>query len=508
MPTRRTLLKWSAVAAATTLIPAGGLAGYVWSTAAVSNVGRVRFARPLAIPPLAGSRRTAAGTREFPLRLAEGHSELLPGHRATTWGVNGPHLGPTLRIGRGEVMSPTVTNDLPESTTLHWHGMELPAEADGGPHQMISPGQEWRPSWRVDQPAATLWYHPHPHGRTKEHVYRGVAGMLLVDDPDADLTGVPRDYGIDDIPLVIQDKNFTEDGQLDLDGIAFGGINITGLLGREILVNGTWGPYLEVRAERTRLRILNASNARVYDLAFEDGRRFAVIAGDCGLLPAPAETARLLLSPGERAEIVVEMTPGETVRLRSLAPELSGNPLYDRLAGGADEFEILEVRAAEQLRPSPPLPARLPAAPDIPDPESGREPRLFRLGHFLIDGDAMDMDHIDAVVRIGSSEIWEVRNGVGVPHNFHIHNAAFEILDIDGAAPDSWLARQEGHGLHAGRRHREVEGRVRAVRGRRSPVHVPLPPPLARGRGNDGAVPRRRRAQPGAARTAASTLAP
>jgi FtsP/CotA-like multicopper oxidase with cupredoxin domain len=96
-----------------------------------------------------------------------------------------------------------VTNDLLEPTTIHWHGMHLPAAADGGPHQLIERGAAWAPSWTIDQPAATLWYHPHPHGVTDQHVYRGLAGLFLVDDPQASGLPLPNRYGVDDIPVVV-----------------------------------------------------------------------------------------------------------------------------------------------------------------------------------------------------------------------------------------------------------------------------------------------------------------
>nr|WP_199561857.1 multicopper oxidase domain-containing protein [Micromonospora deserti] len=305
-------------------LPAAGMAGYVWSTAYRSNVGQVSFDRPLAIPPLARGVRDAHGRLRVDLRLQTGQTELLPGKRADTWGVNGSYLGPTVRVSRGDTLAPVVRNELPEATTLHWHGMELPAEFDGGPHRMIQPGAVWQPAWRVDQPAATLWFHPHPHGRAKEHVYRGVAGLLYVDDGAAEGL-LPSEYGVDDIPLIVQDKDFTPEGRLDHANIAFGGFAVTGLLGSEILVNGVWGPVLDVRTERVRLRVLNASNARIYDLVLGGGRDFHVVAGDNGLLPAPVRVDHLRLSPGERAELLVELRPGERVRLRSRPPELGAN---------------------------------------------------------------------------------------------------------------------------------------------------------------------------------------
>ena len=143
---------------------------------------QVAFETPLAIPPLAPSRLAADGTRVFDLTAQDGTTEFRPGVQTRTWGFNGDYLGPTLRASRGEQIAAEVTNGLDEPTSVHWHGMRLPAEMDGGPHQEVAPGQTWRPTWRIDQPAGTLWYHPHPHGATEKHVYRGLAGMFIIDD--------------------------------------------------------------------------------------------------------------------------------------------------------------------------------------------------------------------------------------------------------------------------------------------------------------------------------------
>ncbi|MEH0938824.1 multicopper oxidase family protein [Micromonospora psammae] len=433
MTSRRRFLRLAGLAGLATVVPAGALAGHVWVTAGRGNVGRVRFERPLAVPPVATPRRDAAGRTVHELALRAGTTELLPGRSTPTWGANGSYLGPTLRMRRGDVVAPRVRNDLPEATTLHWHGMELPAVADGGPHQLVPPGGTWQPSWRIDQPAATLWYHPHPHGSTRHHVHRGLAGMILVDDDRA--TGLlPERYGVDDIPLVLQDRTVTDDGGTDTDGIDFGGTDIVGLLGRDVFVNGTWGPVLRVTTQRIRLRVLNASNARVYDLALADGRPFHLVGSDQGLLPAPVETDHVRVSPGERVELVVAVRPGERLLLVSRPPELGANVLYDRLAGGDDEFHLLLLAADGQLAPSAPLPTRLPAAAPVAPPPPGRPDRRFDLGDFTINGRTMDLGRIDFAVPLGTTERWRIRNRQGVPHNFHVHNAAFTVSGA--TAPD------------------------------------------------------------------------
>lgn len=216
---------------------------------------------------------------------------------------------------------------------MHWHGMHLPARMDGGPHQGIPAGSVWSPSWRITQPAATLWYHPHPHGATEEHTYRGIAGMFIVDDHNPASASLPHTYGVDDLPVIVQDKKFDEGGRLQFRPDP---VSPSGLLGDTILVNGTLRPHHIVTSERIRLRLLNASTARVYSFGFADSQTFATIASDGGLLAQPAAMRRLRLSPGERAEIVVTMTPGDDAVLRSYPIDLGGNRWNNRFTGGDD----------------------------------------------------------------------------------------------------------------------------------------------------------------------------
>lgn len=403
-----------------------GLAACDSSSSTPDNSGTLAFTNRLRIPPLAEPSVAADGTKRFALTLQSGlQTAFLPGKTTATWGVNGAYLGPTLRAARGDKVSVSVVNKLAEPSTLHWHGMHLPAAMDGGPHQAIAPGATWTPHWTVNQDAATAWYHPHPHGKTALHVYRGIAGLFLIDD-DGNLP-LPSRYGVDDIPLIVQDKSFTDDGQLVEDerkahpvwGPTFG------LLGDHILVNGTHDPFVDVTTTLVRFRILNASNARTYNFEFSDRRGFQVIAGDAGLLPAPATVTKMTLSPGERAEIVAEFAGGEQVILRS-AP---GDQQLD-----AGNFDILRIHAAAQLTTSPSLPTRLSTSPTI-EPRSGATVRRFTLsGSSVINGKTMDMSRIDEVVPAGALEIWEVDNIV-YAHNFHIHEVAFRILDIGGRTP-------------------------------------------------------------------------
>ena len=464
-PRLRTLLLGLAGVTALVVAAVIGAGLVVWATAATDTRGAVSFDRPLPIPPLAPSRVGRDGERVFSLEARAGEHEFEPGVRTPTAGFNGTHLGPTLRARRGERVAVRVRNALPDPTTVHWHGMHLPAEADGGPHQPIAPGATWRPRWRIDQPAASLWYHPHPHGATAEQVGRGLAGMFIVEDAASDRAGLPRDYGVDDVPLLLQDVRLGDDGRLE-DG---GFISPTGPLGDRVAVNGAIGAHLRVITERVRLRLLNASRARIYDVGLAGGRSLEIVASDGGLLEAPVRARRVLLSPGERAEVVVTMEPGERAVLASRPADLSGDPFTERFAGGDDGFDLLELRAAERLGPSPALPRELARAPAAGSAPASRT-RTFRLGGNDINDRSMAMHRIDETARLGATETWTVLNDVGTPHNFHVHGVSFRLAAVDGRRPAGHLAGWKDTVLV--RPNAEVELRVRFTR--RAPAHAPF----------------------------------
>ncbi|WP_240930319.1 multicopper oxidase family protein [Isoptericola sp. BMS4] len=430
MSRARTTAALAAVAAA-----AVTLAGCGMIPGSVTGVDEPEFTRELVIPPLAES-DVVDGVRTFRLTAQRGTSELVDGMTTETWGFDGSYLGPTLRAHRGEKVAVEVTNDVGETTTVHWHGMHLPAAMDGGPHQTIEPGETWRPTWTIDQPAACLWYHPHLHGKTEEHVYRGLAGMFLLDDDASRAADLPSEYGVDDLPVVVQDKVLDDDGRLVLedDGAE------PGQLGDTVLVNGVAGAFQEVTTERVRLRLLNGSSARTYSLGFAD-RAMDLVATDGGLLDAPVRLDHVRLAPGERAEVVVRMAPGGTTRLRSSEADLGGVAAPFAM-GGNDAFDVLELRAADELAPSP-APAWGPSAhaeEDALREEDATVTRTFELDQRRINGELMDMGRIDEVATVGDTEVWEVRNTVPMPHSFHVHDVQFRVLSVDGEPPPPELA--------------------------------------------------------------------
>jgi len=237
---RRTLLAGLAALPALPALTLVGCEADRTTGAPLSTVDTLDFGNRLRMPALAESTVDHDGVRVFHLSATEGSAEFLSGQSTPTWSYSDGRydagfLGPTLRATRGEKVRVIVENRLPEITTVHWHGMHLPARYDGGPHQPIADGELWQPEWEIDQQAATLWYHPHPHGETEGQVTRGLAGLFYLDDgTNADL---PHRYMIDDIPIILQDRTFDSRGRFSQRGRA-----VTGLLGDKILVNGTYNP--------------------------------------------------------------------------------------------------------------------------------------------------------------------------------------------------------------------------------------------------------------------------
>lgn len=429
---RRTLLAGLAALPATALL---GCSQDRTTAAPISTVDTLDFANQLRIPPLATS-VVRDGIRLFELNVTGSSAEFLPGLSTPTLAYDdgrsaARYLGPTLRARRGERVRVRINNRLPETTTVHWHGMHLPATQDGGPHQAIPAGGEWAPEWLIDQPAATLWYHPHPHGQTERQVNQGLAGLFYVTDEAS--PELPSRYGIDDIPVILQDRRFEVTGRFDL-----GGRSVTGYVGDTILVNGTHNPHLPVSTERVRLRILNGSSARIYHLALSDDHEFTVVATDGGFLPRPARMRRLLLSPGERAEIVVELRPGERRVLRSLPWDLGMIAQLTDGSGGNDRLDLLQLRADPQLTTNATVPHRLTTVSALSIAEVAERREIVLEGR-TIDGRPMELGRIDAVIAAGSTELWTVRNAHNQPHNFHVHGVSFQIVPGEASGPDPAL---------------------------------------------------------------------
>jgi len=427
------MIRSLAALSVTMLALTAALSGCSSAPPTVDTIGEVAFESPLQIPPLAESTTDATGRRTFDLTAREGESHFTVRTTTPTAGYNGAYLGPTIVADRGDDVRMRVHNGLDEPTTVHWHGMHLPAQADGGPHQLVDPGDDWSPEWTVDQPATTLWYHPHPHGETAEQVGRGLAGMFIIHDPAEAALPLPRAYGVDDIPVIVQDVRFDAEGRFTTDTRDY-----VGPLGDRLLVNGTLGPRFTAVTDVVRLRLVNASPARVYRFALDDGRELALIGTDGGLLERPHATSGVQLSPGERAEVLVRLEPGESVRLQSRDVALGGNALTG-VNGAADRFDVLELVASAALKTTGTVPAALVPIERLDDFDATAE-RRFVLDGKQINQQPMDLARIDEVVTLGATEVWNVRNNMAQPHSFHVHDVQFQLLAAAGAPPPPELA--------------------------------------------------------------------
>jgi len=375
----------------------------------------------LFIPPLIDPNKIN-GVRNFALNIQESSHTFFEGISTKTYGISSSYLGPTLYMRRGDDIAITYTNTLAEPTTMHGHGMHVPAAMDGGPHQIIQPGRSWRASYRVNQKACTNWYHPHLMGKTAEHVYKGLAGLIYIEDEESIRLDLPNKYAVNDIPLVIQDRVFDTSGQLDYSPTT---TQIRqGYMGNTFLVNGVISPYFNAEASLLRMRILNGSNARVYRFSFSDQRDFHIIAGDNSFLPKPVRVREVRLSPGERVEIVVDLK-GDLGNSFSLMDLSSGE-------------NLLTLRVNKRANSSASLLKQLTFTLKFPHFANAVRTRRFDLGmanmHMTINGKRMDLNRIDEYVPLNELEIWEIRNTMNMNHNFHIHATHFTIIERNGSS--------------------------------------------------------------------------
>jgi bilirubin oxidase len=377
----------------------------------------------------------------FDLNVAHSTYSFNNGNTASTMGVNGDILGPTLFFNKGDSVFLNVINNLNEATTMHWHGMHVSPENDGGPHSEISANTTWSPAFEVLDQATTFWYHPHLHEKTMEQVTKGVAGLIIVKDEEEAALVLPRTYGTDDFPLIVQDRSFDNNGDVRIQP-----------LGDEVMVNATFDAYLDVPAQVIRFRILNGSTERSYMFGFSDNRNYYQIGSDGGLLEAPVELNRVQLAPGERAEILVDFSDqlSQTVNLMSYASELADNvpgaeigPGAGNILNGAD-FDMLEFRVTNPTSdPITTIPSSL-VEHDIWTENQAVRTRTKTFENpsgpgepFTIDGLLFDMAVINDTVIVEDIEIWELTNNSNSAHPFHIHDIQFYILDRNGVPPSA-----------------------------------------------------------------------
>ncbi len=391
----------------------------------------------------------------FNLNIHETTKQLTTGNQTITGAINNETFwGPTLFINKGDLVHLNVTNNLNESTTLHWHGMHLPAVMDGGPHQIIPAGTLWQPYWTVKNQASTLWYHPHLHETTQAQMTKGVGGFIIVKDAAEAALALPRTYGTDDIVLALTSRSYNTTTNTFVTPPAS-----TRVYGDYMLTNGTPNAQYTLPKQYVRLRILNAEIERGYNLGFSDNRTFYVIGNDGGLLNAPVAisgTNRVKLMVGERIEIMVNLgndAIGSSVDLKAYnsgqalgfpggEPNTSG--AFGSLLNNVDFFVLhINVGATTTLTtPITAVPASL-----IPNTYwSATDATVTRAiaitnGNpgpasvpFNLDNHTFVADYIDKTVNLNDIEKWTVTNNAVFGHSFHVHDIEFKVVARNGSA--------------------------------------------------------------------------
>jgi blue copper oxidase len=401
---------------------------------------------------------TISGTT-FNLSLKDTFVQFLPGNQTITAGINGAFWGPTLIFQKGDTVHMNVQNNLNDSTTLHWHGMHLPAVMDGGPYQLIPIGTTWQPYWVVTNNASTFWYHPHLHRETQAQLTSGLGGFIIVRDSTEATLALPRTYGVDDFPIVLTSRSFDSTN-------AF---TTASVYGDYMLTNGTLNAQVSLPKQYVRLRILNAEIERGYNLGFSDNRTFYVIGNDGGLLDAPVAVTRVKLLIGERAEILVNLgadAVGDTVNLEAFnagqefgfpGSEPSATAPFGSLLNNVD-FQVLHINvAATTTGAITALPATLVSntywtASDATVTRNinvtGGTPGV---SPFLLDSTAFNFGLINQVVGLNNIEEWTVTNNAVFGHSFHIHDVQFKLISRStGAVANYESGWKDTYYLHVG----------------------------------------------------------
>ncbi|SCL22457.1 multicopper oxidase family protein [Micromonospora inyonensis] len=437
MSTRRQLLRLTA--ASGVIGATGGLAGLVERSgaapAAAAPPAPVRlaggtltpFTVPLTVPQTLRPVLRTATTDYYSVTMHRRRLEILPGTRTEVYTYNGDLPGPTIRATSGRRVVVRQRNRLGMPTAVHLHGGATAPGDDGSGTATIPPGGERVYTYPNQQPHATLWMHDHTHHMEAEHLYRGLSSLYLLSDRTEAALPLPR--GQFDVPLVLRDAHLDADAQLvwNMDDAD----NRTTLL-----VNGRPWPRFEVQARRYRFRLVNSSNLRFFLLQFADAAEITVIGSDGGLLEAPVTVPYVLLSPGERVEVVVDFSryqPGTSVVLHNLM----GPGPFEQV-GSVMRFDVVPARGGgPQLGAAE---AAYPAGAADADRTAHRRAAHGRVRHRapgVHRRKVFDPARIDTTIAWGSTEEWTVTNGnVFMPHNFHMHLVQFRVLGRGDGPPD------------------------------------------------------------------------
>lgn len=381
------------------------------------------------------------------------------------------YLGPTMFWRQGQKVTVDAFNNLNnQSTTMHFHGLNLPSVMDGGPHEMIEPKSMWDmpavPSFNVIDPIQTVWYHSHLMDSTTIQVILGLAGMIIIqNDTDMVNTKLPRNYGVNDFPVVIQEKGFNfNKGNVPRKAISLAttgnppNISKPGIGGFTI-VNGVLYGAMQVPNSVVRLRFLNGSPQRAFQVGISDSL-FAnatptpnyldtmwLVATDGGYTAQPYPMDSFLFAPGERMEMLLNLTnrkQGDTLFVYNLSNKLPNSIVGSGVSNVAFMALVIDtsIQVANPITNIPTSLVNLPA----PDSSNVFRYRIKKLngvggsgnpgpgggkgGTWTIDSMPMNMDLANDTILVGTKEIWAIRNNTAIAHPFHIHKVQFQVMDI------------------------------------------------------------------------------
>ncbi|HEY0710693.1 MAG TPA: multicopper oxidase family protein [Polyangia bacterium] len=386
---------------------------------------------------LAEDRNPDPRTVEVNIEARVSQVSFLPGTTTPAWTYDGGVPGPMIRANVGDRVIVNFTNNLPEETTIHWHGLRIPVEMDGVPKHSgpaIRPGETFRYDFTVPD-AGLFWYHPHFHSTAQ--VGDGLYGTLLVDDPK-ELAG----FG-DSVVLQLSDMSIDEKGRLSAHDA--GGMFST-LFGREggaLLVNGKLNPVLRARVGvPQRWRIVNSARSRYFQLSLP-GHKFVRIGGDGGLIGRAIELEQLVIIPGERVDVVVVPTgqPGAEISMRWVPYDRGYGTAFNRPEEPLMRFQLASDGAVSP--PQLPSPTRVIAPLDTKDvTEVNIEfTRNDIDGKFFLGINGIPSGHDEPFKgQTGETQVWTIGNRIDWDHPFHLHGFFFQVLNADGTPkePIEW----------------------------------------------------------------------
>jgi FtsP/CotA-like multicopper oxidase with cupredoxin domain len=353
---------------------------------------------------------------------------IAPGKVVRAWGYNGAVPGPTIEASAGDTVVVRLKNNLPEPTTIHWHGIRLPVPMDGteSVQAPVAPGETFEYRFEVPD-AGTFWYHSHSNETVQ--VERGLYGALVVRAHDEPVFDRERLLVLDDLRLNRHGEIAAPGGWLE---------RHNGRQGKTLLINGLNQPVITMHAGQIeRWRIINAASARYYRFSI-DGRPLHIIGTDGGLIERPVPVNEVLLVPGDRVELAVGPFDEDTTM------DLVSLP-YNRMAGPSRRERLGTLNVGPKRESISRMPEHLRTIQPIADADAvpGREVHLgvgpsLRHGlNFLING---EQHHHDNPVRVGELQVWDIVNDSMMDHPFHLHGFFFQVLSVDGVVPDyiSW----------------------------------------------------------------------